>query len=566
MHKPEERRHSSGQICSGVLSVVFLLFGFAPVQAQIAPDAGSLRQQIEQQREINLPPAVRPQRVAPPPEIKPRDGLSVRVSSFRFAGNTLLNEQQLAPVVAEFLNRNLSFEGLQRATDAIAAAYRQAGWLVRAYLPEQDINDGVVTLQVVEARFAGMRIEGQAPQRVEAAEIDAFIRSAQRKGEPLRADALDRALLLIDDLPGISIAGTLAPGQAEGETALVIQVTDEPVIYGSVSLDNTGSRSTGSQRLTASLNVSSPGRRGELVGLMLMHTEGSDYGRLAVTVPGSYDGLRLGVNLSGMNYKVIEGAGADAQIRGRSNSMGLEINYPLQRSRVQNLYWSAGLDNKSFVTRDLTDTRSDYETYSLRSELSANRFDEFGGGGANSASAQLLWGRLASMRHHAQLETLERHYRKFTYNLSRQQALGANHSLLLTVQGQHATQVLDSSERFYVGGAQSVRAYPASELGGERGQAASAEWRWRVDSAWLLSAFIDQGRAVSLPASPSDQKTALTLRGHGLSGSWQGPQGLLVKLTWARRDGNNPKPTLSGSDADGTLRLNRFWLSASMPF
>jgi hypothetical protein len=58
----------------------------------------------------------------------------------------------------------------------------------------------------------------------------------------------------------------------------------------------------------------------------------------------------------------------------------------------------------------------------------------------------------------------------------------------------------------------------------------------------------------------------LTLRGHGLSASWQGPMGLLTKLTWARRDGSNPKPTQAGTDADGTLKLNRFWLTTSMPF
>jgi hemolysin activation/secretion protein len=541
-------------------------FVLSAVHAQAVPDAGSLRQQIEQQRETNLPPAVRPQKVVPPPEIKAPDGMSVRVKSFRFAGNTLLAEQQLAPALAEFLNRDLSFEGLQRAVAAVAAAYREAGWLVRAYLPEQDISAGVVTVQVVEARFAGMRIEGDAPKRVAVGEVEGFIRRAQPRGAPLRADALDRGLLLLDDLPGVSVAGTLAPGQRDGETALVLQVSDEPLIYGSVGLDNTGARSTGSHRLTASLNINSPGRRGDLLGLMVLHTEGSDYGRLALTVPDGYDGLRLGASISGMNYRVIEGAGVAAKIRGRSNSLGLDINYPLQRSRVQNLYWTAGLDKKGFFNRDLTDVRSDYETYSLRSELSGNRFDDLGGGGANSATVQLLWGRLAAMQQHAQLGTIERNYRKITYSLSRQQALGGSHSLLLTLQGQHATQVLDSSERFYIGGSQSVRAYPSSELGGERGQAASAEWRWRLDAAWLFTAFVDQGRAVSLPATSSDRKTALTLRGHGLSASWQGPMGLLTKLTWARRDGSNPKPTQAGTDADGTLKLNRFWLTTSMPF
>ena len=94
--------------------------------------------------------------------------------------------------------------------------------------------------------------------------------------------------------------------------------------------DNTGARATGSQRLTVNLNINSPGGRGELISLTGLHTQGSDYGRVAVTVPVGYDGLRLGGNLSSMLYKVVEGpgVGTSAQVKGRSGSMGLDLIYP----------------------------------------------------------------------------------------------------------------------------------------------------------------------------------------------------------------------------------------------
>ena len=546
------------------------LFFVAIAQAQTTsatPDAGSLRQQIEQPREFSLPQAVRPPKVTPPPEIQARDGVSVKVKTIRFAGNSLLGEPQLSKAVADFVNRELDFAGLQRVADAVAAAYREAGWLVRAYLPEQDISEGVVTVQVIEARFGGLRLEGEGSQRVKPAELQAFFNAAQPVGEFLNADALDRALLLTDDLPGISVAGTLAPGQNDGETVLVMQSTDEPFVYGDVGLDNTGTLSTGSKRLTASVNINSPGGRGELISLIGLHTEGSDYGRVALTVPERYNGLRLGASLSSMIYKVIDGPGAVAQVQGRSNSMGFDLNYPLVRSRMFNLYASAGAENKSFYTQDTTGIRSDYESYSVRTGLSGNRFDDLAGGGANSASVQMLWGRLTSMRQHSLLGTIDPYYHKLSYSLSRQQTLVGNHSLLLSLQGQHATQLLDTSEKFYIGGAQSVRAYPASELGGERGQLVTAEWRWRVDSAWVVTAFVDHGRVVALPASVSEQRTALSLRGHGLSASWQTPFGVVTKLTWSRREGHNPKANINtGADGDGTLKLNRFWLTANVAF
>ena len=71
-----------------VLLIPLLVGVHTSIQAQTPPDAGSLRQQIEQQRSVPLP-AARPERVATPPELKPPAGMKVRVKAFRFAGNTL---------------------------------------------------------------------------------------------------------------------------------------------------------------------------------------------------------------------------------------------------------------------------------------------------------------------------------------------------------------------------------------------------------------------------------------------------------------------------------------------
>lgn len=539
--------------------------------AQTSPDAGSLRQQIEQQRTLPLP-AARPQSTPIPPEIKPTEGTTITVKAFRLVGNTLLSSEQLAPALAPFVGQALDFAGLQRTADAVAAAYREAGWIVRAYLPEQDISEGTLTLQIIEAQFAGLRFEGEPSKRVTREQLQSFFTQKQAQGQALNAHALDRALLLADDLPGISVAGTLVPGAADAETALVLQTTDEPFFFGDVGIDNTGARATGSNRLTANLNINSPGGRGELLSLSGLHTQGSNYGRLAFTIPEGHNGLRLSLSASSMNYKVIEGdEGIRAMdIKGKSSSLGLDFTFPLLRARLHNLYLSGGLESKGFQSEDNRkssdpESYSDYESNSLRMGLSGNRFDNLWGGGANSASLQMQWGRLASMQAHKQINDIDRSYHKLTYSLSRQQNLTTDHSLLISLQGQHATQMLDSSEKFYIGGANSVRAYPASEQGGDRGQVLTAEWRWRLDSSLVLTAFADTGRVVTLPSASLVQQT-MSLSGRGLSLNWQGPAGISTRITWAHRNGNNPKPTSSKTDSDGTLKRNRLWLTASMPF
>jgi len=169
-----------------------LTTGISPAQAQVLPsDAGSLSQRIERERSQALPPAQAP------------NGLSVTTREFRFAGNTLLSDKQLRPTLQRFLNRSLDFSQLQAAAAAVAERYRAAGWVVRCYLPAQDIQAGVVTLQIVEARFGSTRVEGAAT-RVKSAQVEALVQARQASGQPLSSKALERALLLADDLPGVS--------------------------------------------------------------------------------------------------------------------------------------------------------------------------------------------------------------------------------------------------------------------------------------------------------------------------------------------------------------------------
>jgi hemolysin activation/secretion protein len=539
----------------------------ASAWSQNAPDAGSVRQQIEQQREQRLPPAA-PAPTAPLPTAPlPSAALTVTLQAFSFTGNQLLTDEQLAAATAGFLNRPLAFADLQRAADAVAIAYREAGWLARVLLPEQDLGAGTLTLQIIEARYGGLRFEGKAPARVSQARIEALFDAVQQTGQPLNVDAIDRALLLATDLPGANVSGTLSAGVAPGETLLVLRTTDERLVSGDVGLDNAGPRSTGSNRLTANITLSSALGQGELLGLNLLHTRGTDYGRAALSLPVGRSGLRLGVNASEMRFKTVAGPGYDsaARIKGRSSSVGVDANYPLVRSRMGNLFVSAALDMRSFLNSDL-EVQSDYDTRNLNLGLAGNRFDDWGGGGAFNGSVQLGTGRLHSIGRHPLQDSIGRSFNKLSYSLSRQQTLADDHSLWLSLTGQYAKEVLDSSEKFYIGGSSSVRAYPATELGGERGYVVTGEWRWRVHATGVLSAFADFGRITTLAAVSGQQEASLRLRGHGLSASWQGGSGLLLKATWARRDGRNPMPTAKGTDGDGTLRLNRLWLSANFAF
>jgi len=52
----------------------------------------------------------------------------------------------------------------------------------------------------------------------------------------------------------------------------------------------------------------------------------------------------------------------------------------------------------------------------------------------------------------------------------------------------------------------------------------------------------------------------------GVTVGWFSNHGPDVKATFARRIGSNPNPNANGTDEDGTLKKNRFWLTATIPF
>ena len=276
MRGRQQRPSLSHALILTALTAALIVPGLAC--AEVPPDAGSLLQQIEKQQHPALPPKSEPQ-FEPPPPLQSLGGATVTVTAFHFAGNTLRSDAQLTPVVAPFLNRPLDFAQLQNAAIAVATAYRKAGWVVRVYLPEQDITGGTVGIQVVEAKFGAVEVEGN-PRHVSAGQMQRIVGASQTRGAPVNADALDRALLLIGDLPGVTATGRLAQGQNQAQTDLVLTAADGPPISGNVIADNAGPRATGAGRLTADVSLNSPAGIGDRLDAVLLASQGSNYARL----------------------------------------------------------------------------------------------------------------------------------------------------------------------------------------------------------------------------------------------------------------------------------------------
>lgn len=555
------------------LFVPILLSVGAAAHAQTPPDAGSLLQQIEKNQQPALPKRANPE-VPPPPSMDKLGTATVTVSRFRLVGNRLIDEATLQRSLAPFQDRPLGFQDLQRAAQAVSEAYRAAGWIARAYLPQQEIDGGVVTIQVVEAVFGGARHTGQAPARVSMARIQGTIDAAQATGLPLNADALDRALLLIDDLPGVSATGNLAAGERDNETIAVLKLEDEPWVYGSVGADNGGSRSTGAWQLMANVVASSPLKLADLASLNLMHAEGSDYARLAYGLPVGYSGLRLGVSASWLGYRLVTDEFAALDARGNSTTSGVDLSLPLVRSRFKNLFATLNYDDKQYDNRANGAVTSQYRVGGWTAALAGNLFDNLGGGGASTASLAVQLGRVdlgGSPSEASDAATVRSagSFTKLRYGFSRQQAVTETVSLFGALSGQSASKNLDSSEKFYLGGSNGVRAYPASEGGGSDGQMLNLEMRARLPGNFSATGFFDWGHVTvnhDNNFSGAATHNGYALQGLGVAVGWSSQQGVSLKATLAHRVGSNPNANVNGSDQDGSLTKTRLWLSATLAF
>jgi len=149
------------------LAGMLLLF-VGDTMAQQIPNAGVLQRDAEQGFKSLPPNKVHPQESEVAKPIAPKQGeVTLNVKAFKFSGNKLLSQEVLAKVLSPYLNHPLTFAQLRGAVDEIMNAYKDAGWLVRAYLPKQEIDAGVVQIEIIEGVFGGTQVV-PSPLQVQA--------------------------------------------------------------------------------------------------------------------------------------------------------------------------------------------------------------------------------------------------------------------------------------------------------------------------------------------------------------------------------------------------------------
>ncbi|WP_321859816.1 ShlB/FhaC/HecB family hemolysin secretion/activation protein [Burkholderia cenocepacia] len=490
------------------------------------PSAGQSIRDIEAVRP-SLPAATHPDIDIAPAEPAPaaEDGAGPRVAvhAFVIEGNTAIPAARLDALLADLAGRELSFGDLQQAAARITAYYRERGYvLARAYLPQQDIEDGVVRIAVVEGHYGKIELHNRT--RV----IDRALRqplAALQPGDIAHGGSLERSLMLLDEMPGVTAKGTLRAGAEPGTTDLVIDAEPAAFANGSLEFDNFGDPLTGRYRATGSIDVNTPLRLGDRFSLRgLTSNTHQRYYRTAYQVPVGPASTRIGIAYSDMNYR-IGGSLKDLDYHGSADVRSAFVTQPLVRSRQASLNAQLTYENKHLHDRygyfDLdNDKRVDLWTVGV----TGNSEDSFGGGGRNGFSATVGIGHLSG-NDGLDTNTVTHTHGRFTklnVNALRLQALGARFQLYTQFSAQLSSRNLDSSEKFGLGGPYGVRAYALGAGNGDQGWQASAELRYLAAPGWQVSTFVDTGR-VQLSKQPwTRERNTVQLSSLGVGASWFG--------------------------------------------
>lgn len=567
-----------------IVHLLATLLTTLPLLAWSAPDAGSVLQQLESRpgQTLSAPQLKTP--LQPTPPAMGEGGPVVHINAFRIEGNTLLSVNELSKALKGFTDRDLSLTQMQEAAWVIVQTYRQAGWLVNATVPQQEIEQGVVTLSVVEARLGQVHIDFLQDVKLPRKRITAMAETLLVEGEPINLRNVDRLVMLLDEMPGLVAGASFAPGTEQGTTNVHIELGKDKAIDANVSLDNMGSVSTGANRISVSLSVNNPAGIGDALQVQAVSTDGSLYGRVAYNVPVGLEGWRAGVHASDLRYNLV-GSFAPLQASGSAQTWGVDFSVPLIRQPDRNLNWLLSLDRKFFDNQALANTQaveattvSKYHLDVLRSSLTGNWFDQYLSLAQNSASLQASFGRVdlansPNASADANAARTDGVFLKFNAIYNREQSMTGQLTGYLQASAQWANTNLDSSERIYLGGPYGVRAYPTNEAGGTSGATVTTGLKYRLDGSFTLNGFADWGRIQVYSNNLSINNTELTnlnlqsLYGIGLSVNWHDTKGREVSATLSRRMGVNPSAnTTTGADSDGTLILNRLWLSAALNF
>lgn len=412
------------------------------------------------------------------------DKVTLTLKQIDVEGASVYSEAQLQSVYGDKLNTQITLADVYNIAAQLTAKYRNDGYiLTQVVIPPQTIDGGKVKMRVVEGFVDKVTVQGG--MGLDTAFLNGFAEKINAS-KPLNAKTLERYILLINDLPGISGRAVLSPSpDVVGASDVTIIVERKP--YDAFfQLDNRGSRYLGPLQMNAGARLNN--MLGFYEGLSVQFVTAPDgwpdremdYAAVSWSQPINHEGTRVSVGYSITStepgYTL-----SPFDIEGIARAANVEVMHPFIRSRQQNLYTTLRFN---YLDTERNDNLGLGKTEDRLRVLRLAGTYQFTDGflGLNTVNGEISKGLdILNMKDKDSLNPTrargEPEFFKATMEVSRVQRVTNMIELFGSVQGQKSAHNLLASEEFGVGGINYGSAYNSSEITGEDGVAGRLELR-----------------------------------------------------------------------------------------
>ena len=391
--------------------------------------------------------------------------------------------------VVPYIGRDLSRDDLAAVARAVADAARHAGFpFANAWVPQQPLADGILHVRLDAGTISAVRVIGATNPLA-----DRILTRALVTGQPVRRGTVERAILLVGDIPGVTVKNTQFIRQDGFGILLVTIATDRVTAYAQV--DNRGSREVGPIRSTVLASVRGVLQSGDELGLLSSQTpfEPSEF----IFVRGRYS-APVGLNGSVLSVAASYGrahpgaALSPLRVIGESVDAAVRLSTPLVRSRTRSVWANVELRG---LRSDQTLLGGAFRNDRLATLTgSVNGSTVAGHGVLNAGLAMAVGLPIAGVSHEGdpRLSRSDGDARFVTwgYTVDWAMPLARHFSLILSSEGQLASRPLLATAEIGAGGPGFGRAYDYAERTGDDGILGAGEVR--ADAGAVLPGIIDR--------------------------------------------------------------------------
>lgn len=393
------------------------------------------------------------------------------VRKINFEGNTKIKSKVLESIASDIIDHEIYFEDLLTYALRVSRYYQSKGYLTSyAYVPAQQIKDGVVTVSIVESPVENVDISGNKWARTWYLKHVMMGRDGLREGTVFNAKALQGALREMNEESYMQAQSTISKNG--DNTKIDLEVRDKFPLKFNFGWDDYGRSYTGVQRASFLLGLDNLTGFGDKIYGGTILSSGSTGVLAGYSIPVSPYGTRVSFDYSNSNIN-LGGPYRFLNVKGRSQSMGVRVTHPIIRNAKTDVVVYTGIDfvDADTYSKRLNYTLSDYKLYVLRSGIRGIRDDKYG-----------RWlgtlGVDVGLNGSSKLATpSDTTFVKVVAGATRVHRLWGRVIGLVRINGQYSPNKLFAVEQMQMGGPYTLRGYQPAELIGDYGVTGTVEVR-----------------------------------------------------------------------------------------